>query len=292
MASRGRCRLDLSTPVPSESEFQEWVDGAPPMEGGEYLSGDALRGLWAALDEHARGEAKAGTEGVTTFLRGLGAQWHLVGRVCLHLAENRKNDTHPFAFLATYSSGLSEGGQVRHRPLGQALREYAGEGNKESLLKLLTPVNRAAEKSAVVRALVESGALFKPLAWRPDEAYGFLKEIPLFEESGLAVRLPDLWGGKRPARPKVSVRVGEKRKNGLGVEALLDFQVHTTLDQWKQAEKAAGGAWSMAEAESLGWFGWQGDRTGIRRQRGSPHVDGRRGGVLAFRDAGRVARSG
>jgi superfamily II DNA or RNA helicase len=279
--------LDQPTPIPAEAEFQEWVDGAPPMEGGEYLSVAALRGLWVALDEHARDVANTGTDGASAFLRGLGAQWHLVGRVCLHLAENRKNDTHPFAFLATYSSGLSEGGQVRHRPLGQALREYAGEGNKEALLKLLTPVNRAAEKSTFVRSLVESGALFKPLAWRPAEAYGFLKEIPLFEASGLAVRLPDLWGGKRPARPKVSVRVGEKRKNGLGVDALLDFQVQTTLDgeeltpeewralmessgglalirgrwveadpeklratleQWKKAEKAAGGEWSMAEA--------------------------------------------
>ena len=279
--------LDQPTPEPDSAVFQEWADRAPPMEGGEYLSAEVLRGFWTALDAQVRSEAKAGPEGATAFLRGLGAHWHLVGRVCLHLAENRKNDTHPFAFLATYSSGLSEGGQARHRPLAQALRDYAGEGNKEALLKLLTPVHRAAEKSAFVRSLVESGALFKPLAWRPAEAYGFLKEIPLFEESGLAVRLPDLWGGKRPARPKVSVRVGEKRKNGLGLDALLDFKVHTTLDgeeltpdewralmessgglalirgrwveadpeklraaldHWNKAEKESGGEWSMAEA--------------------------------------------
>lgn len=278
---------DLPTPVPSEREFQEWTDGAPPMDGGEYLSADVLRGLWAALDEHARGKAKTETGGAAAFLRSLGSQWHLVGRVCFHLAENRKNDSHPFAFLATYSAGLSEGGQARHRPLAQALREYAGQGNREALLKLLTPVHRAAENSAFVRSLVESGALFKPLAWKPSEAYGFLKEIPLFEANGLAVRLPDLWGGKRPSRPTVSVRVGEKRKNGLGVDALLDFRVsatldgedltpeewralmessgglalirgrwveadpeklRATLDQWKRAEQETGGEWSMAEA--------------------------------------------
>jgi SNF2 family DNA or RNA helicase len=256
--------FDQPVPVPSDGELQQWADRAPPMTGGEYLSADMLRGLWAVLDGGARAAAKACPAGGVAFIRSLGAQWHLVGRVCFHLAENRKDDAHPFAFLATYSSGLSESGQVRHRPLAQALREYAGEGNKEALLKLLTPVNRAAEKSEMVRRLVESGSLFKPLAWQPAEAFLFLKESALLEESGLAVRLPDLWGGKRPPRPKVSVRVGEKRKNGLGVDALLDFQVLPTLDgeeltpeEWRALMESSGGLamirgrWVEADPEKL-----------------------------------------
>ena len=34
--------------------------------------------------------------------------WNKVGRVCFHLAENKTNTTHPFAFLATYTTHLTE----------------------------------------------------------------------------------------------------------------------------------------------------------------------------------------
>lgn len=251
--------------VPAEATLREWVDRAPPMTGGEYLSAEALRLLWIDLDETVRSRASACPGGLSAYIRSLGAQWHLVGRVCFHLAENRRNETHPFAFLATYSSGLSDGGQIRHRPLAQALKEYAGEGNKEALLKLLTPVHRAAEKSDWIRILVESGSLFKPLAWTPADAVSFLRQLAVFEESGLAVRLPDVWAGKRPSRPKVSVRVGEKRKAGVGVDALLDFHVSPTLDgeeltpeEWRTLMEASSGLamirgrWVEADPETLG----------------------------------------
>lgn len=278
------------TEGPSETELQNLADRAPPMPGGEYLSVGVLRGLWTSLDEAVRAAAAGFAGGAPEYLKQLGDVWRMVGRVCFHLAENRTNPDLPFAFLATYSAGLSAAGQAQHRPLGQALREYAGEGNKPALLALLTPVHRAAEKSALTKELVENGALFKPLAWRPDQAYRLLKDVPVLEECGLVVRLPEIWGGRRPARPVVGVRVGERRKSGLGVDALLDFTVETTLEgevltpeewrslmessnglvlirgqwveadpaklratleRWKQAEKAAADGLSFGEAMRL-----------------------------------------
>ena len=50
----------------------------------------------------------------------------------------------PFAFLATYTTRLSAHAKAQHLPLGQALREYAGAANKDRLLSLLLPVQRAA----------------------------------------------------------------------------------------------------------------------------------------------------
>src|SRR3712207_8530726 len=38
---------------------------------------------------------------------------------------------------------------------------------------------------------VDSQAVYHPLAWSPREAYRFLRDIPLLEESGLIVRVPD-----------------------------------------------------------------------------------------------------
>lgn len=58
----------------------------------------------------------------------------------VHLAENRKDEEFPFAFLASYTTRLSAQGKVQHRPLGEALREYADAADKERLLALLAPL--------------------------------------------------------------------------------------------------------------------------------------------------------
>jgi hypothetical protein len=72
----------------------------------------------------------------------------LVGRVHFNLAENRRDQDYPFAFMATYTSGLSADGVLRHLPLGQALREDASAGDKAKLLQLLAPVQQASEACA------------------------------------------------------------------------------------------------------------------------------------------------
>ncbi len=115
-------------------------------------------------------------------------------------------------------------------------------------MNLLSPVQKAAEQSAFVRELVDSGRIFKPLPWAPAEAYRFLKDVPMCEDAGVIVRLPDWWKGGRPPRPQVSVRVGQARGAGLGADTLLDFSVETTLDgepltdaEWQSLLQAADG---------------------------------------------------
>ncbi len=157
-----------------------------------------------------------------------------MGRVCFHLAENKRDPDFPFAFLATYAPSLSKGGRVQYQPLSKALQEYAGERNKKALIKLLSPVHRASEKVAFVKELVDSGDVFHPLAWTPGEAYRFLKNVPLLEESGLLVRLPDWWK-KRP-RPRVGVTIGEKRQSSFDADAMLDFKVGLALGDQKLTE--------------------------------------------------------
>ena len=168
------------------------------------------------------------------FLRERAPLWHQVGRVCFHLAENRRDPDYPFAFLATYAPRLTAGARVQYKPLSESLREYAGAKNKKALIKLLSPVQLAAERSALARELVESGDLYQPLAWTPREAYRFLKEIPLFEESGLLVRVPDWW--QKRSRPRVGVTIGEKKQNTFGAGAMLDFHVKLALGEEELTE--------------------------------------------------------
>ena len=108
------------------------------------------------------------------------------------------------------------------------MREYAGADNREALLRLLEPVYEASTRCAWVKELLESNDIYYPLAWTPEEAYLFLKEVQALEESGLVVRLPDWW--KQRPRPRVQIAVGSKVENTLSAQTLLDFRVQLTLD--------------------------------------------------------------
>jgi non-specific serine/threonine protein kinase len=203
---------------------------APPMRGLEYLNAEVLASRWVELDALVRAEAQAFPGGVQAWLREKNPLWRLVGRVTFHLAENKRDEQRPFAFMATYATRLSAQARVQHLPLGRALQEYAGAKDRSTLLALLTPIHRAAERSDWVAELVNSRSVYHPLAWSPREAHQFLQDVPLLEDSGLVVKVPDWWKAKRPPRATVSVKVGEAAKSKLSAESLLAFSVGVTLD--------------------------------------------------------------
>ncbi|MEO7742851.1 MAG: hypothetical protein ABIR98_07945 [Usitatibacter sp.] len=172
------------------------VTDAPPMTGSEYLTAAVLRASWRALDEALREELAESKLALPEFLGRRNSAWHLVGRVCFNLAENRGDEEAPFAFLATYTAKLSAQAKAQHLPLAQALREYAGAKNKARLLSLLLPVQRAAGKCAWVKAMVDAGEIYHPLRWTPAEALRFLAEVPRIEAAGVVVRMPGVIAGQ------------------------------------------------------------------------------------------------
>jgi non-specific serine/threonine protein kinase len=218
------------TPPPSAAELATWILQAPPMTGLEYLRDETLAGWWTDLDTLVRDEIRQHAGGAQAYLSDKNPLWRFVGRVTLHLAENKRDARNPFAFLATYVSRLSAQGRLQHEPLGRALQQYAGAKNRQALLSLLVPLQRAAERSALVKELVDSGDVYHPLAWSPREAHRFLQDVPIFEDSGLIVRVPDWWKHRNPPRAIVDVRIDGRRGAKLGVDALLDFEVGVTLD--------------------------------------------------------------
>src|SRR5215831_13076463 len=221
--------------APSPAECADLVLTAPPMQGGEYLSNEVLQNIWDALDRWVH-EAVTATGGLETFLHRRAPKWHQVGRVCFHLAENKNDAARPFAFMATYTTGFGAAGRLQHLPLRKALEQYAGTQNRPALIKLLSPVQQAAERCAWVQKLVESSAIYQPMAWSAGRAYQFLRSVPELEESGVSVRLPNWWR-KRP-RPQVSVRIGNQTPAMFGVDAMLDFDVQMALgDEALSAEE-------------------------------------------------------
>ncbi|HEY6100690.1 MAG TPA: SNF2 helicase-associated domain-containing protein, partial [Anaeromyxobacter sp.] len=222
-------RRERSEPAPRAGELERLAAAAPPMPGGEYLTADVLRSLWVNVLEAWRTEIAAAKGTVQEWLAARDSAWSAVGRVHLHLAENRRDPERPFAFLATYTTGLAASGKPQHRPLGDAVREASTAEDRRRLLALLQPVHRASEHSALVKALADSGRLFQPQAWTPAEAHRFLREVPALERSGVVVRVPDWWSGRRAPRPRVTVSVGERKPAALGLDAMLDFSVRLTL---------------------------------------------------------------
>ncbi len=221
-------------PPPASAELAELLLSVPPMPGAEYLTCDVLQDTWIDLDTWVRGKIASGKQGLSEFLKQQAPLWHQVGRVCFHLAENRRDPDYPFAFLATYASSITDGARVQYQPLSKALQEYAGTKNKKALIKLLSPVHLASQSSTLVKELVDSGDIYQPLAWPARQAYRFLKEVPVFEESGVLVRLPDWWK-KRP-RPRVGITIGEKRQKKFDANGMLDFKVRLALGDQELTE--------------------------------------------------------
>jgi non-specific serine/threonine protein kinase len=217
----------LRLELPSEPEREALVLAAPPMRGGEYLDGEVLQGIWDAL--HLWVEEQVEREGLETFLRRRAPNWRQVGRVFFHLAENKKDQARPFAFMATYTTGLSSDGKLKHLPLGKSLQQYAGAGNRQALIRLLSPVQRAGESLPWVQEMIDSSKIYQAQAWTPAQAYRLLRSVAELEESGLSVLLPNWW--KRRPRPRVSVTIGEQKGGGLGASALLDFEVTVALGE-------------------------------------------------------------
>lgn len=201
----------------------------PPMDGGEYWSAEALSGLFSRIESAVAVLAAAHAGDLLAATATLGPGWRDVGKVSLHLAENKgdKSGSRPFAFLATFVSRTDADGRARHLPLSAALKAYAAR--PAALARILAPLEAAAKQDKFLLSLLETRRIFQPCALSVGEAYSFLKGIGGYEEAGLIVRTGRIWK-KGPPKAKVAVSVGKRSGGGLTANALCDFEVGVTLD--------------------------------------------------------------
>lgn len=215
--------------LPSEAERQSWLATVPPFPGSEHLSPALLERWWQAMAVQVQLKITAHPGGLEGWLQAANAAWHLVGRVTFHLAENKTDPQRPFAFLATFTEKLSASGQVQHLPLARALQMYAGQKDEAAMQALLEPVRTAATQSALLREWLETRRLFQPLALDPAEAYRWLRDSHLFQESGIVVKLPNWWREGKGTRPAVQVTIDAPQDGNLHAGAMLSFKVDATL---------------------------------------------------------------
>ncbi len=227
-----RHKAALSLPT---DELQTHLDQIPMMIGSEYIDADLLAEMWQTLHKTFAAAIRSYKGSVEEFVRTYSPNAQLVGRVFFHLVENRDDD-YPFAFMATYATGLNRQGKSRHLPLKHALQEYGDD--PEKLLELLATVHKAAGKSPLMTDLLETGEIFHPLAWTSGEAFSFFKEIPVYEESGILCRIPNWWKGNR-ARVALNFSVGDKKPSFVGMDAVLSFNPRLFVGDMEISEEEA-----------------------------------------------------
>lgn len=252
-------------PAPPDVDLLQLINQASSMKGAEYLNSESLHSIWSSLHEALTKELNDYSGNVQSYLQQYSSRWNLVGRVCFHLAENKNDPDYPFAFLATYTTQLSQNAVAQHLPLRKALQDYAGEKNSSALLALLLPVQKAASQAVFIKQLVDSGAVFQAQKWTAHDAHRFLQEIPVMESSGIMVRVPNWWNGQKPPRPRVVVTVGESKASMLGLDTLLDFDMHLALgngekisrEEWRSLFRSGSnlikvkGQWVEVDREKL-----------------------------------------
>lgn len=249
---------------PELNYFESEALEAPPMRGVEYINADVLSRLWRQLEEAIQKEFVHFKGTFSECIRKFNPAWKQVGKVSFHLAENKQDTTgdFPFAFMATFIHRLSENDKPKHLPLASAIKAYAND--KNALLKLLTPVQEAAQKSPLIKSLVDSGEIYHPIAWSARDAYTYLQDTAKMEEAGIIVRIANLWKNKSPSRVQVSVKLDVKKGQNIGIDAMLDFTPEICLDgvslsksEIKELLKSNGGIirikgeWVQAEPEKI-----------------------------------------
>ncbi len=200
---------------------------APYGWGSEFLNPDWIAQSLSRLQAAFSAEIGGRPGLVADYFAAHSAQLHPVGRVFFHLVESKQEDF-PFAFMATYASDVRREGKSRHLPLKNALMEY--QDDQAALLELLATVNKASAQSPFIADLVESGEIFHPLRLAAQEAYQFLKEVPLYEQAGILCRIPKWW--KKSSRlPKLTVNIGTQAPSLLSGDALLSFDAQLSVGE-------------------------------------------------------------
>ncbi len=233
----------------------------PAMTGIEYAGSNYLEGVWELLSETWCSGIKGFRGGVEEWFKSLAPGSITVDRIHFHLVENRKDESRPFAFLATYTTRVDEQGRIRHQPLKSALAEFAGR--KDKLLELLATVNKVAKKNSLVATLLESGELFQPVGFSAHDASSFLSGVPDFEAAGILCRIPRWWKGA-PSKFAVGLSIGNGVPSKINRDALLDFKAELLIDGEMISEAEARrilansdglalikGKWVAVDAETL-----------------------------------------
>ena len=220
-----RTELDLSDEL-----LSDFVTAKPLCDGAEYITAENLRNLWSEMTQELREQLQHEQhEGnLAGWLETRGGQFGLLGKVCLHLAENKRSESHPFAFMATVALTITDDGRVIYSPLGRALEDAEDAGEKNKILKLLVPLLEASQNIPWLSLAIAEKDIYGAQIWTSHQAHSFLKSLPALNDFGIRVRVPDWWSAQS-AQVKAKVVIDKSPGTNLGATGLLQFDVSLAL---------------------------------------------------------------
>ena len=229
-------RIACSADVETTTNFDigtispRWLTNTPPMTGAEYLDEPFLQSVWNELA--ATWQLRLSQSGLPqrTYLEQFYPRWADVGRVNFHLAENRKSESHPFVFLATYTTRVGDKARVQHRPIGLALNDSIKSSSPDFLTGLLRPIEKAAKHSAFLKDAVTSKRIYQPIYLSAEETHQVLSDFDSFESAGIVCKVPDFWKQRKPPRATLTITLGRKPgKSFVGVDSMVDFDATVAI---------------------------------------------------------------
>ena len=141
---------ELPAIAPPAGDFSAMLENAPPMQGAEYLNEAVLDSLWQSLDHWVR-QNRGDWRGIVRF-PAKPRPALAPGRARL-LSSCREQTRRGLSFC--FFGHLRAAGDGRFADsisaAERALKEMAGAKNKPALVRLLSPIVRAAKKASLSR---------------------------------------------------------------------------------------------------------------------------------------------
>ncbi len=235
---------DTSLVEPEPGELVTMLAAVPPRTDLAGVQERSLANAWRQVAETVATELQKPGIDRQKYLLQHGVDEE-VGRLWIHVAEQKDDRRHPFAFLATLARGRDEHGNVEHVLLGTAISERRDDPGGQQ--RLLAPLRRAAGRDATVRSLLDTHEMYHAVSWTPGDAHALMRAMPALEASGVRVRVPEWWRAE-PIKPKVHVEIGNTEPGSFGLQALLDFKIRYFIgedelshSEWKQLMEGAAG---------------------------------------------------
>jgi non-specific serine/threonine protein kinase len=191
-------------------DIKDLLDNKPFCIGYENIDIEWLKNILKNLLNVYKGEVKNFDGNIDLYFTQKNNTLVVPSRVFFHMVESPNEDA-PFAFMVTYTTIVND--TIKHLPLRSALKEYSKM--EDEFRDLTNSLYKIAKESSFIKKLIQSGEIFSPIYLKTDEAYTFLKEIPIYEKNGVVCRIPNWWNQKSSSTT-IKIDIEQKCRDGFG----------------------------------------------------------------------------
>lgn len=211
---------------PDMERKEEFFGKVPNLPGSYNITDEWIDNMCEKFMSIFRDEISSFDGSVSRYYETRLQDLNIPEKIFFNLVE-AKDEEFPFAFMVTYSE--ENNGVIEHRPLKSAMEKYRDDPKK--IVSLIAPIMKIEKESDIIHSLLESGELFYPVGVSEDEAFEFLKSIPLYTSHGIKCRVPNWWKTKS-RNFSMTLRFGEN-KAPLSLDVILSVIPEITMENIK-----------------------------------------------------------